>query len=223
MPTSKKTCPPGKIINPVTGRCIIDRRKAKSKPKPTPKTVTKTNILSKKVKKPTCPSIKNDITKQNLKFIGRGEGGIVFRLNNINDTYALKISIADNEYKFDKNHPVNIEDSILKEIEKLRLKGISPHFNPFYGSTKCDIKSILDKLTQSNYISADYQNYIIDRYSYTPENFYYRIFLSRFIDGNLDAHLLHTRKKKRPQQYYKALLFQICYSLSCLQYHIKRV
>jgi hypothetical protein len=205
-------CPTGKIINQVTGICIIDRR---------PKSKTNTNVLSKKVKKPTCPSIIHDITKKKLQFIGSGEGGIVFRMDNINDTYALKLSIADNDYKFDKNHPVNIEDSMLKEIEKLRLKGISPHFNPFYGSTKCNLKSILDKLTNSGYISEDYQSHLMKFYSSTPDNFYYRIFLSNFVDGNLKSYLLHNSKKKRTQKYYKALLFHSCYSLSCLQYNIK--
>ena len=50
---------------------------------------------------------------------------------------------------------------------------------------------------------------------------YYRIFLSNYVDGNLQAHIDKTKRKKRNVKYYKALLFIICYNLSLLQYYIK--
>ena len=112
-----------------------------SQVKHTKKTLNKTPSKTKKAKNISCPSIGQHIKNKKLKFIGKGEGGIVFRLNNIGNVYALKFSIADDSYPFDKNHPANIEDSILKEIEKLRLKNISPSFNPYSGSTKCGLET----------------------------------------------------------------------------------
>lgn len=221
----KKVCPPGKVVNPKTGRCINDKSKLKKTVKKrssiriestTASTKKKSNVF-----KPTCLNIQSKIKNKSLNYIGRGVGGIIFKVTNIKDTYALKFSIADNEYNFDSRHPINIEDSILKDIEKLRLKGVSPNFNPFYGSSKCGMKQLLNKLVESNYIRKEYAMFLIRQYTYTPGNLYYRIFLSNYVDGNLQAHIDKTKRKKRNVKYYKALLFIICYNLSLLQYYIK--
>jgi predicted DNA-binding WGR domain protein len=200
-----KKCPPGKVLNKLTGRCIKSKKQTK---------LAHTN-------KPSCPSIKTNIHEKNLSYIGSGEGGIVFRVNNVGNVYALKFSIADYSYPFDKNHPTNVEDSLLKEIEKLRIKGTSPNFNPYAGSTKCGLKQILNKLVESKYINKDYASYIISEYSRNPRNMFYRIFLTKLIDGNLKDHLIKTAKQKRSSKYYTILLFIICYNLSVLQYYIK--
>jgi predicted DNA-binding WGR domain protein len=212
--TSKvtKKCPPGKEVNPKTGRCIKSKKVTLKKP-----SITKVE----KSIKPSCPIVKTNIENKNMKYIARGEGGIVFRINNVGNSYALKFSIADYSYPFNINHPVNIEDSILKEVEKLRLKNISPNFNPYSGSTKCGLKQIISKLLRAGYINNRYSEYIISEYSRNPQNMFYRIFLSRFIDGNLKSHLFDNRKQKRSAKYYTILLFIICYNLSVLQYYIK--
>ena len=62
---------------------------------------------------------------------------------------------------------------------------------------------------------------MIYEYSKNPKNMFYRIFLSKFIDGTLKDHLLNTNKNKRSDKYYKLLLFIICYNISVLQYYIK--
>ena len=212
-----KKCPPGKEVNPKTGRCIKSKRPVVLKTKKV--TVSKINRSAKL--KPSCPNVKKNIEKKNIHYVARGEGGIVFRFNNLGNVYALKFSIADNSYPFDQNHPANIEDSFLKEVEKLRVKNISPNFNPFSGSTKCGLKQILGKLVSSKFLNEQYAEYLISEYSRNPKNMFYRIFLSKFIDGNLKNHLIDTRKQKRSDKYYRALLFVICYNISLLQYHIK--
>ena len=212
-----KKCPPGKELNPKTGRCIKSKRPIVLKTKKA--TVSKINKSAKL--KPSCPNVKKNIEQKNIHYVARGEGGIVFRFNNLGNVYALKFSIAENSYPFDQNHPANIEDSILKEVEKLRVKNISPNFNPYNGSTKCGLKQILGKLVSSNFLNKQYAEYLIYEYSRNPKNMFYRIFLTKFIDGNLKNHLIDTRTKKRSDTYYRALLFVICYNISVLQYYIK--
>jgi hypothetical protein len=173
--------------------------------------------INKNVNKISCKNIKGKLVDDKLLLnkLGSGSTGIALKMcdtKSCNNKLTIKFSKIDKSYTLGKGHPAFNEVKINKELNKLVNKNITPHINIIFNNIVCDW-SILQNIKLKKL--GEWTNVL------SPSMFYgqsYDKVSVNFIDlGHMDFYTYIKTGIKYNEFMY--LLFQLYYTLACIQYH----
>lgn len=181
---------------------------------------------SNKIPKPSCPNIEIDLLEKGspiLKQLGQGTYGITFR-GCYNTACSIKqgiklATLKKNRFPDDTKHPANIEVNVGKEMSTFVNNGETPHINRILKSFRCSIK-VLESI--KSFKDTDWMKETLQLQKKDEIFPYVNIY---FMDlGTIDLHkfIKHRCEKKNITfEEIVELIFQVAYTLSIIQYHIK--
>ena len=214
------SCPPGKIVNPKTGRCV---KKTLKKPKKT-KEPKKKMIIDRN-------NVLNDILKlgkgtdcslffkpeSDIVFLGEGVANKVYLscLNNdCQRKVAVRIMSIDNTIPYDSTHANKIELKVYNIFNNLLKKNITQHIPYKIKNFKCSISKLKTSLI-SNVISS-YSHL----YSYGEIKKDLDILITEYCKYGTAHKFLERNMKNLSDLDLKILIFQFMSGLVTIQYHI---
>lgn len=198
----------------------------------TKKNMSNTNKTHKqKLSKVTCDSIESILsvsqTTSFLKELGGGKFGLAFKgcfdLPKCENAISIKyINIAtkySDNYK-DENNPSNIEVRVGKSLRKLVYNGITPHINFTIFSLICNHNAISENSTfmqpKASEWFRDSRNKLNNKEIFPQLN----ITFNELATMDLKQ-FISNKKSKLKDKDHLIILFQFCYTLSCIQYYFK--
>jgi len=173
--------------------------------------------IGKNISKMTCNNIKSKLVDDKLLLnkLGSGGTGIALKMcdtKSCNNKLTVKFSKIDKSYALGKGHPAYNEVKINKEFNKLVNSNITPHINIIFNNIVCDW-NILQSIKFKN----------LEEWTalLSPSIFYgksYDKVSINFIDlGHMDFYTYI--KSGIEYDEFMTLLFQLYYTLACIQYH----
>ena len=232
---TKKNCPPEKILNPDTGRCVsingpigrkLIKKNKKTQPKKTLKKETKTKIneafrnsvlqnIRKEGKNLDC-SIFSKKSSQ-IKYLGSGVANRVY-LSCVNPEckrkVALRLMAIDNHIKYDKKHPNNLELRAYDKFNELLIENITQHVPYKITNFQCDINKLINTNISSN--AYDFR----DRFFMAEIKGVVDILITEFCKYGNARSYLNKHMYKMSDIDLKIFIFQFITGLVTLQYHI---
>lgn len=232
---TKKVCPPEKVLNPKTGRCIKKQPQA-TKPQTT-KTQKNPNIKKnpKKNQGNKNTAIRNDLlqdlrgrkndincnifsnSKSKLKFLGAGVANRVY-LSCVSEAckrkVALRLMTIDNHIKFDNNHPNKVEMRAYKVFNSLLERNITQHIPYKITNFKCKISDLINTNIRRNAKGFEY-NYYTDIIKEDID-----ILVTEFCKFGHARGYLNKNMYKMNDLDLKIFIFQLMSGIVTLQYHI---
>ena len=220
-----KECPPGKILNPKTGRCIIDRTKKNTQPK---------SRRTQRVRKPTSAE-RNNVLKEirdigkttncglffspnsDLQFLGRGVANRVY-LSCFNEEckrrVAVRLMSIDNNLPYDKTHPNKLEIGAYNKFNSLLSKNITQHLPYKIKNFQCTINEL--ELTPIQDAISNYRTL----YSYGDIKRKIDILITEYCKFGNAKSFLSKNLGSMTELDLKIFIFQFMSGLVTLQYHI---
>lgn len=218
--TKTKKCPPGKILNIKTGRCIIDKSKSVKPLKRTLKLPkVKRNDLLEEIqqlsKSTNCDLFTNN--HSDLKFLGKGVANRVY-LSCFNEEckrrVAVRLMSVDNNLPYDKTHPNKLEISAYTKFNSLLSKNITQHIPYKIKSFKCSISEL--ESTPINEAISNYRTL----YSYGDIKQDIDILITEYCKHGSAKSFLTDNLTDMTDLDLKIFIFQFMTGLATLQYHI---
>lgn len=194
-------------------------------PRVTTKTKTKTKksinlkrVLFKNMKCSNMTTLLNTIKV--VKTLGEGSTGHSLKLcGDYNCEYPIsaKFSKVSNKFDFNHKHPVKVEMKVQKIVNGLIEQNITPHFNRTYGDS---IICNADELLKIKHFIKYFKEYQL---GYVSKNIFQDVkkVVVSFMEigmSDLFEYLIQNSEKISVIEM-KCIIFQIYYTLMCIQYH----
>ena len=186
---------------------------------------------SKKLSKITCDSIESKLsvsqTESFLKELGGGQFGLAFKgcfdgpkcKNSISIKY-INIATKYSDNYSDKNNPSNIEVRVGKELRKLVYNHITPHINFTIFSLICNHNDISKNSTFMQPKALEW--FINSRNKLNNKEIFPQLNITFNELATMDLkQFISNKKSKLKDKDHLIILFQFCYTLSCIQYYFK--
>ena len=206
---TKKGCPPGKMINPKTGRCINI---------PKERGILRNNLLSeiKDLSKNVDCSIFNK-KESKIKFLGSGVANKVY-LSCFNQECKRKVAVRimsiDNFLPYDNTHPNILELKAYDIFNDLLNKNITQHIPYKIKTFKCGINDLLSSLIGNK--MNEYLHYLMTGQIKSNVD----ILITEYCKFGSAGSFLKKNLKNMNDLDLKVFMFQFMYGLVTLQYHI---
>lgn len=232
--TTQKKCPPEKVLNPKTGRCI---KKINPQAKKTAKILTKKNThikpkvnngekvlsirnnlladLRKNGKNIDCKIFSDPDSK--LKFLGAGVANKVYLsciTKECKRKVALRLMTIDNTIKYNINHPNKVELRAYDTFNSLLQRNITQHIPYKINNFKCKINSLLNTNIGNNARGFQYSYYINSIKEEVD------ILVTEFCKFGHARGFLNKNMYKMNDTDLKVFIFQLMSGIVTLQYHI---
>ena len=217
-----RECPPGKVLNPKTGRCIT-KKNTQPKSKRTqkvhkPTSAERNNVLSeiRKLGKTTnCDLFFSP--DADLQFLGRGVANRVY-LSCFNAEckrrVAVRLMSIDNNLPYDKTHPNKLEMTSYSKFNSLLQKNITQHLPYKIKSFQCTINEL--EQTPIRDAITNYKTL----YSYGDIKSKIDILITEFCKYGNSKGFLKKNLGTMSDLDLKIFIFQFMSGLVTLQYHI---
>ena len=145
-------------------------------------------------------------------MLGKGISGIVYKgkNNESNDNIGIKIVTLKKKYKLNNKHPGYIDALIGIKITELNI----PHVNKVYKNIDCKLSDI----SKIDFINKDWLN---EKKKLLKDGVIYnkiKVIINELCDSDLYKYLKENQLSKKQ---HLILLFYFCYTITCIQYHIK--
>ena len=184
----------------------------------TKKSVNLQNVLFKNLKCDSITSLINTIKV--VKTLGEGSTGHSLKLcGDYNCEYpiSVKFSKISKKFPFNQKHPVRVEMKVQKIVNKLIETDVTPHFNRTYGeSIICKTDDLL-KIKHFVKYFKEYKQGLVSKNLFQEVDKVVVSFME-LGDSDLFEYLLQNAQTISVQEM-KGIIFQIFYTLMCIQYH----
>lgn len=184
----------------------------------TKKTMNLQNVLFKNLKCSNITSLINTIKV--VKTLGEGSTGHSLKLcGDYNCEYpiSVKFSKISKKFPFNQKHPVRVEMKVQKIVNKLIETDVTPHFNKTYGeSIICKTDDLL-KIKHFIKYFKEYKQGLVSKNLFQEVDKVVVSFME-LGDSDLFEYLLQNAQNMSVQEM-KGIVFQIFYTLMCIQYH----
>ncbi len=192
--------------------------KLKSVTSKTKKSINLKKVLFKNMKCRNMTTLIN--TLKVVKTLGEGSTGHSLKLcGDYNCEYpiSVKFSKVSNKFEFNQKHPVKVEIKVQKIVNDLIEQNITPHFNRTYGDS---ITCSADELLKIKHFIKYFKEYQL---GYVSKNIFQDInkVVVSFMElgmSDLFEYLIQNAKNVSILEM-KCIIFQIYYTLMCIQYH----
>ena len=192
--------------------------KLKSVTSKTKKSINLKKVLFKNMKCRNMTTLIN--TLKVVKTLGEGSTGHSLKLcGDYNCEYpiSVKFSKVSSKFEFNQKHPVKVEIKVQKIVNDLVEQNITPHFNRTYGDS---ITCSADELLKIKHFIKYFKEYQL---GYVSKNIFQDIkkVVVSFMElgmSDLFEYLIQNAKKVSIIEM-KCIIFQIYYTLMCIQYH----
>ena len=187
--------------------------------------------LKEKLSNVKCDSIESMLsvsqTESFLRELGGGQFGLAFKgcfdaptCENAISIKYINIATKYSDNYSDENNPSNIEVRVGKSLRNLVYNGITPHINFTIFSLICNHSDISKN---STFMQSKALEWFINSRNKLKNN---EIFSHLNITFNELASMdlkqfISNKKSKLKDKDHLIILFQFCYTLSCIQYYFK--
>lgn len=184
----------------------------------TKKSVNLQQILFSNIKCNNMTTLINTIKV--VKTLGEGSTGHSLKLcGDYNCEYpiSVKFSKISKKFPFNQKHPVRVEMKVQKIVNNLIKSDITPHFNRTYGdSIICKADDLL-KIKHFVKYFKEYKDGLVSKNLFQEIDKVVVSFME-LGDSDLFEYLLKNASTISVQEM-KGIIFQIFYTLMCIQYH----
>ncbi len=184
----------------------------------TKKSINLQQVLFNNIKCSNMTSLINTIKV--VKTLGEGSTGHSLKLcGDYNCEYpiSVKFSKISKKFPFNQKHPVRVEMKTQKIVNNLIKSDITPHFNRTYGdSIICKVDDLL-KIKHFVKYFKEYKEGIVSKNLFQEVDKVVVSFME-LGDSDLFEYLLKNSSTISVQEM-KGIIFQIFYTLMCIQYH----
>lgn len=183
----------------------------------------------------TCDSIEQKLsvnqTNKVLQELGKGASGIAFKgcLDLPECTHGVSIKyisiVKKHKYSNDENdpkHPANIEYNLGKSLSKLVEENKTPHINITIHNFKCNLSN-LTKIQHQTFSQPKATEWLQLTQRKLDNNVIFErinVIFNELADMDLQTYILNHSKKLTHQDHL-ILLFQLCYTLTCIQFEYR--
>ena len=184
----------------------------------TKKTINLQKVLFSNLKCDNMTTLINTIKV--VKTLGEGSTGHSLKLcGDYNCEYpiSVKFSKISKKFSFNQKHPVRVEMKVQKIVNRLIEKDVTPHFNRTYGeSIICKTNDLLQIKHFVKYFK-EYKEGLVSKNLFQEVDKVVVSFME-LGDSDLFEYLLQNAQNISVQEM-KGIIFQIFYTLMCIQYH----